>query len=295
MVATTIADIQAAARQRQIDAFLSEKPDSTVRQMYNRFTKWIDETPDLSSDASGSYISRYNVDQYFLRSIPTRRGKASYLRKNVSSLQWYVKYREQVHLGPGEQLVICNDAVTQGLATQVIYQRTNLEGVNRGADPHYGLQDSISTPDRKKLMCYIYSSRGDWGPASFSYAWGLNGAVRGASNRSLVMADMNLSYAFGPEPEGPTARALLLILRKGEIHKDRHDTDKQVCCWRHKQPVLCSVGATARHFIWSFRQLGAHMNFYHEDKTERASWWDIPLIDWSKYEGKYDTSSLVRT
>jgi hypothetical protein len=131
MVATTIADIQAAARQRQIDVFLSEQPDNTVQQMYNRFMKWIDETPDLSSDASGSYISRYNVDQYFLRSIPTRGGKASYLRKNDSSLQWYVKYHEQVHLVPGEQLVICNDTVTQGLAMQVIYQRTNLEGVNR--------------------------------------------------------------------------------------------------------------------------------------------------------------------
>jgi hypothetical protein len=102
MVATTVANIQAVARQRQIDAFLSEQPDNTVRQMYNRFMKWIDETPDLLSDASGSYISRYNVDQYFLRSIPTRRSKASYLRKNVSSVQWYVKYREQVHLGPGE-------------------------------------------------------------------------------------------------------------------------------------------------------------------------------------------------
>jgi hypothetical protein len=293
--AATIATIQADARQRQIDAFLSENPDSTVRQMYNRFTKWIDATPDLSSDESSRYITRYNVDQYFLRSIPTRRGQESYLRKNVSSLQWYVKYREQVHLLPGEQLVVCNDAVKMGLATQAIYMKTNVEGVNRGGDPHYGLQDSISTPDRKKLMRYIYTSRADWGPASFSYSWGLNAAVRGASNRSLVMADLNMSYSFGPEPEGPSARALLLILRKGVIHKDRHDTDKQVCCWRHKDSSLCTVGATARHFIWTLRQLGQYINFYHDNKTERASWWDIPLIDWSKYEGKCVVSCSVRT
>ena len=181
-----------------------------------------------------------------------------------------------------------SESVRAGLCMQIIYQQSSTEGVNRGADPHYGLQDSISTPDRLKLMTYIYSSRADWGPASFSYAWGLDAAVRGALNRSLVMADLNMSYAFGPEPSGPCARAVLLVLRKGEIHKDRHDTDKQVCCWRHKEPVLCSIGATARHFVWMLRQLGDRINFYHEEKSERGSWWDIPLIDWNKYEGKYD-------
>jgi hypothetical protein len=239
--ATTIAAVQAQAEQRQIDAFLSVPPDSTVRQMYNRFTEWVDQAPDCNATDDGKYVTRYNVDQYFLRCIPTRGGQDKYVRKNVSSIQWYVKYREQVHLPAAEQMTILNDAVTAGLRTQVIYQLTNQEGVNRGADPHYGLQDSISNPDRKRIMDYIYNSRPDWGPASFSYSWGLNAAVRGASNRSLVMADLNMSYAFGPELEGPTARALLLVLRKGEVHKDRHDTDKQVCCWRHKEPVLCSV------------------------------------------------------
>jgi hypothetical protein len=91
--------------------------------MYNRFTKWIDAAPDLSSDESS--LTQYNVDQYFLRSIPSHRGQESHLRKNVSSLQWYEKYREQVHLLPGEQLlVVCNDAVKMGLATQAIYMKT---------------------------------------------------------------------------------------------------------------------------------------------------------------------------
>ena len=144
-------------------------------------------------------------------------------------------------------------------------------------------------------MEYIYSSRRDWAPASFTYSWGLNAAVRGASNRSLVMVDLNISYAFGPEPDGPTARSLLLVLRKGDLHKDRHDTDKQVCCWRHKEHVLCSVGATARLLIWKLRQLGENINFYHENKRERASWWDIPLIDWDKYEGKWDIFYLLRS
>jgi hypothetical protein len=284
----TITTLQAEALQRQVDAFLSVEPDNTVRQMYNRYTEWVDKAPDCNPTDDGKYITRYNVDQYFLRYIPTRNGQDKYVRKNVSSLQWYVKYREQVHLQAAEQMIILNDSVAAGLRTQVIYQSTNLEGVNRGADPHYGLQDSISNPDRKRLMEYIYNCRSDWGPASFSYAWGLNAAVRGASNRSLVMADLNMSYSFGPEPEGPTARSILLVIRKGDVHKDRHDTDKQVCCWRHKEPVLCSVGATARLFIWKLRQLGDRINFYHEEKSERASWWDIPLIEWNKYNGKYD-------
>jgi hypothetical protein len=81
----TITTLQAEAMQRQVDAFLSVEPDNTVRQMYNRYTEWVDKAPDCNPTDDAKYITRYNVDQYFLCYIPTRKGQDKYVRKNVTS------------------------------------------------------------------------------------------------------------------------------------------------------------------------------------------------------------------
>jgi hypothetical protein len=103
---------------------------------------------------------------------------------------------------------------------------------------------------------------------------------------------MNLSHGFGPEKDGLLARALLLVMRKGDIHKDRHDKDKQVCAWRHKNYVLCSVFATAARVIWTLRKRGDSIHFYQPNKRARAEWWNTPLIDWEEYSGKFYIYSL---
>ena len=135
-------------------------------------------------------------------------------------------------------------------------------------------------------MNYIYKNRDDWGSASVNYSWGLNGALRGASNRKLKFKDLNLSYSFGAEDIGPLSRCLLLVLRTGNVHKDRHDTEKQVGSWRHKKYNFCSVFAMAAYVIYNLNNEFSNINFYHRDKNESPAWWDLPLIDWEQYSGK---------
>ena len=78
---------------------------------------------------------------------------------------------------------------------------------------------------------------------------------------------------------------LLLVLRKGPIHKDRHDKDDQVAVWRHKEYKLCSVFSTAAHILSALKQDNL-INFLHQDKRKRASWWDKEIIDLSNKDGK---------
>jgi hypothetical protein len=53
-------------------------------------------------------------------------------------------------------------------------------------------------------------------------------ALRGSSCRALVLSDLNLTKGHGPENDAPRNRTLMLILRKGDLHKERHTTTKQV-------------------------------------------------------------------
>jgi hypothetical protein len=94
--------------------------------------------------------------------------------------------------------------------------------------------------------------------------------------------DLNLPYGFGgPEQDGPLGQVLLLlVMHKGKLLKDRLKTDKQVSCWHCKQYKLCSVFSTVAYVIWNLTQR-PDIPFMHEDKKKsRATWWDIPLIDW---------------
>ena len=184
-----------AAKNRANEALLNEKPEGSYKGIYNKFKLWINRQGNCHVE-NGCYITRYNVDQYFLREVSTYSGSSGYLRKHVSALQWFVKHREYV--GCSTQITVDNPDVRAALTTQKLKMK-HRTGTTRKyvSDPHQGLQDSISMDDRRKVLTHVYSKRPDWGKASFSLTWGLNAGLRGASNRNLVFADLNFSYSYG--------------------------------------------------------------------------------------------------
>jgi hypothetical protein len=258
--------------------------DASYHCEYKNFVKWVKAQPELHTPMA-PFLSRDNVDHYFTRVISSRVACANTARRVMNALNWYGNHREHVGADPAFD---CNSPlVEEALRVQKVHNELHGGTAKPGSDPHKGLKDILPEKDKLLMMDYIYRHRADWGTASVNFNWGQNGAVRGASNRKLTLCDLNLSYGFGPEREGPLARAILLVLRKGNLHKDRHETDKQVCCWRHKSYKLCSVFSTAAYVIWSITR-NPEISFRHANKkTERATWWDIPLIDWDAYNGEY--------
>jgi hypothetical protein len=236
------------------------------------------------------FLTRLNVDHYFSRVVSCRQGCTNTIRRVLNALNWYATHRE--HVGANPAFVGTSPVVEEAIRTQGIFNTLSGGTGRPGSDPHMGLKDILPESERVRIMDYIYGNRNDWGPASVNWTWGINGAVRGASNRKITLCDLNMSYGFGPERNGPLSRALLLILRKGALHKDRHETDKQVCCWRHQNYKLCSVFSTAAYVIWSLTQ-NPDVSFLHMNTNERAPWWDIPLIDWDQYAGKYSVMLSV--
>ena len=212
-------------------------------------------------------------------------GQSDNARKVVSALQWYCDF--------------CHNSTPFTVESPDVLDALRLQKArgestgNPGGDPLKGLKDAVPESDRVIMMKYIYSTRNDWDTASVNFAWGYQAAVRGASNCALTFSDLNLSLGFGPEDTGPLARALLLVMGKGDIHKDRHDKDQQVCAWRHKNYVLCAVFATAACVIWTLHSRGDSINFYQPNKRVHAEWWDTPLIDWEVYNGKCDICFLI--
>lgn len=257
--------------------------DPTYKREYNKYVKWVKDQPELGTTTT-PFLTRRNVDHYFTRVVAKRAGLRNTIGRVANALTWYARYREHWDTEPA--FVVTSPDVRAALTAQVAYNKTVGGTARAGTDPHLGLKDILPDKARLRMMAYIYGERHDWGPASLSFTWGMNGAIRGASNRVFTYRDLNMSFGFGPEPSGRLARALLLILRSGILHKDRQDTSHQVCCWRHVHWLLCSVFSTAMQVIWDLSQ-NENIHFYHQDKNEGAEWWDTPLIDWADYSGEY--------
>ena len=283
---TIAARIAAAQARNRVTTVESSTPNDTYESEFDRYKAWVDDNGFVDPD-DGKYITRNNVDLYFSEHVAVERdGTTGTIKRILQALQWYSKNKEHA----GSEFHVESAIVKLALDTNKERQK-NTATSKPGEDPHKGLKDVLPLADRLKIMHEIYS-RGDWGPASVSFTWGNNAAVRGGSTRNLVFADWNLSRGFGPEESGPMSRTLFLIMRKGGTHKDRFDSDQQVGCLRHKEYKLCAVFAGAMWTLWNLStQRQNPLDFLHRDKDERADWWDTSLIDWKKYG---DASSAMR-
>ena len=123
-----------------------------------------------------------------------------------------------------------------------------------------------------------------WGESFAFFTWGENAPVRGDSDTKLVFADLRTSCGYGAEEQGSLSCSLIVVLRKGALHKDRHETDDQVAVWRHKEYKLCAVFSTAAHVL-STLKTNPDINFLHKDKDKCAPWWDKPILEWNSKSG----------
>jgi hypothetical protein len=270
---------------------------------YRKFIQWFDkvtehnqQNPDniivsLETDKSEQglvFITQYNIEQYFESEILYTRCASSSVRKKISALNWFLQNIENRTATPIEYSSSIVSTMSQQHVSFLSYSST----ANAGTDPHKGLKNVFSEEENVAVCTEIWKTpRSGMYDLIFTYTWGHNASVRGASLRKMLFCDLNISYGFGPELLPPRNRTLLLVLRKGKIHKDRYTTDKQVGCQRHRDYRQCSVFATGVLLVMKLRQLSIQVKFVHSDKKKRANWWDISLNDFETYSSE---SSAMR-
>ena len=128
----------------------------------------------------------------------------------------------------------------------------------------------------------IYQCRADSLDLAFLFLWGINAGVRGSTSRSFSLSDLYSSTGFGPEKRPPRNFTLMVVLRKGNVNKDKHITDRQVGVQRHLDYRLCTLFATGLAVINILRTTPNIV--FTKRVGERPAWWDIPLNRYTAYE-----------
>ena len=271
--------------------------DGTYVSEYKKYLIWFEgkgHDPQIGDDGESTrFISRDIVDQYFREIVPSRNGNKNTIGRICNALQWAhdnVEWRDSPN---PPQLSLKNGIVKEGIKKQQEEWRQRASTLNLGSDPHKGLKDITPENEMRIVMHHVFKERNDWDSIGPSFTWGNNAGSRGASNRNFVMCDLNLTKGFGPEDSpSPRCRTLMLVLRKGNIHKDNHISDKQIGCYRHRDYLLCPTFHTACAVIYKLSR-AADIDFLHPDRRARAKWWDLDLIDFSTLSQESSAMSQV--
>jgi len=263
-------------------------PNRTYAAEIKKYLAWIVQQRESGSLPMGEhFVTRENLDHFFTMVVPYRNGVESTVTLIRQALAWYVKHRP-IDCDP-PTIVVVNSVVNAAYIAQAARQQARTKNA---ADPHHGLKDTMSEVDKLKNSTFILNERDDWGSASVVNNMGHQVGTRGHSMRAFVYCDMNLTTGFGPEKKGPRSRILTMVVRKGDLHKDHHITDKQVGWWRHRNYLLCTGFAVASHVLWDLVN-DSTINFFHLDKKVRNTWWGKKFITYKTYDDQKNAMEQI--
>ena len=250
----------------------------TYVSIYRSFNRWVDDNrahfpmveesqidvdqrhTALTIRTTGTdgtvFITQSNVELYFTTHlVRVNTSTLPVLRRIVSALTWFLQRVED----RGAPALQFSDRINRAMSDQQIVHASYRTEAYSGSDPHNGLKDLFSPEQTLELVNAIWEKRCDSLDLMFAYTWWRNAGVRGASTRKVVLSDLNLSVGFGPETKAPRNRTLLLVMRKGSMHKDRHTTDQQV----HQNDEYVGFGRKyfliLVFFLWVEPMTGTHL------------------------------------
>jgi hypothetical protein len=271
--------------------------NGTYIALYKHYLKWLQsnaENADLGLELAGIgkdgplTITQHNVESYFQHAVISMVGSKGTMKRKFNALLWYLK-----HVESNRKVLAFTPTIERAIEDQQEHNVENAALAKAGCDPHYGLKDVMSQDETSKIVRTIYKHRPDSLDLAFAYLWGVNAAVRGSSSRKFVLCDLTVSYGFGPDEVAPFNRTLIMVLRKGLVHKDRHDLDREVGVQRHVDYRKCTVFATGALVLSKLFDYGEDVDFLHVNKKERCDWWDIKINNYSTYDPQAKAMSKV--
>jgi hypothetical protein len=239
--------------------------NGTYQALYKHWLKWLQNNAEntaigLELEGIGKdgplTITQHNVEAYFQFAVVTMVGSKGTMKRKFNALLWYLKFVES-----DRALVHFTPTIQRAIEDQQEHNAENAALARAGCDPHYGLKDVMSQEETSRIVHTIYKHRRDSLDLAFAYLWGVNAAVRGSSSRKFVLCDLTVSYGFGPDAHAPFNRTLIMVLRKGLVHKDRHDLDREVGVQRHLDYRKCAVFATGALVLTKLFDYGEDVSF----------------------------------
>ena len=168
--------------------------DKTYKSEWRAYKAFVDAAGDLETDSQGHYLTRHNVDVYFLRYITTRHVNPRGASRAVHALQHFSTQLE--HSPPAAPFTVRSaqvDYALQSHKTKYIQLQSS-----KSTDAHANVPtDVLNKRDEKKLIFCALRSQ-NWHDFHPSWNCGNQTMVRGDGSRAMRLADLRYDDAHGP-------------------------------------------------------------------------------------------------
>ena len=170
--------------------------DKTYTHAWKSFTSFVDSKRSTYELPPGDiYLTRINVDLFFLEVVANKTCSPSSCCRFVSGLQWFSTHKEHVEALGAEPFNVVSTVVTSALQDQKRkYQslhgkreQKNLsihptDDISPLPDPYVHLKTNVVTPEHTEMaMKWAVKNLPDWGSPSICWTWGISSFIRNSS------------------------------------------------------------------------------------------------------------------
>ena len=256
--------------------------DATYTAEWNRFKRFV-QSPnnDCSVDISGKYLTRQNVDTYFVTNIATRDCAVGTALRVISALNWYSKNQEFNNVFPRFEVrsLLVEGSMERHKSTYISRQ------LAKYVDAHSSLPtEKVSHNDTTRLLKTALRME-SWEDLFLSYNVDMQTMCRGNTLRKMRLCDIVADANHGPgNPNNPNLPLMLsFVLKRITGAKDAATYVRVIGMWPHKDFLRCGTGAIAAVLFSRFYfDITTSFRFDNADDTP-PSWYNLMLVSWRTY------------
>jgi hypothetical protein len=268
----------------QQSTFSPRAADPTYRSHWKQFCTWVNRTEGVSS-TNGKYLTRDNIDKYFLLVVQTQTTKwrPKHAEKAKYALQHFADNVE--YPPPVAHFTVDSISVKQALRAQKEGYKRN--GPNRVGCAHANLPTETLTSEEETTLIMYGAQTPAWRDYCASITSMTQTTIRADQIRRTRLTDLRCDDVHGP-PSGVNDKPfpMIALIQQPYVGKRGSERKRVAGMWRHLDWWKCGTGWLAASLMFRLYN-DDNIHFRHTDKTQDPAWYDQKLLSWESYPAMY--------
>lgn len=228
------------------------KVDKTYDFEIKKYKQWVDGQRAANALTDGKYLTRNNVDLYFVEVQSDRLVTVNTGRRVVSALQHFADTVE--YAGDADGFRVESSTVVRMLAIQK--QKKTKHELETSKDHHVKLPvKNLTWMEKSKIVRYVLeSNKIFW--SDFTTTWNACNAMfcRVDTMKKMKINDIyiNRNHSVGAlkqDNEYPFDHQMINLILRPHIHKERSSDTHVIGAYRHRDPYMCFTGSVAMNLF----------------------------------------------
>jgi hypothetical protein len=233
------ANVQATESVEEISrrTFTARTPDHTYTVHWNKFCSWVDSTAGVNRTPDGKYLTRDNIDKYFLLYVQNQhiKWKPKHAKKARFALQFYANNQEY------PQQIFNVNSVQVEQALRMHHDKHKKHGPNKIGCAHANLPTDVLSNEEETTLIMYGAQQPSWGNYCASFTCMTQTTIRGEQIRNSRLCDLHCDEVHGPPSGANNNFPMIALIQQPYVGKQGGDRKRVAGMWRHAEWWKCGT------------------------------------------------------